>query len=320
MKQKLLYLAGLLVVLWGAWFFYTSAERRALSVPEHRDFFWTDSLAVDSLAVKFATWTHLARRNGRWVVFATDETYLADEEKIARVLRTNNEMVLENVISSHAEKFDKFNVDTLHGTILKTFAGGRPLAAFVLGKISGDMRHTYVRRLASDSVFMARGEFAQVYTKAPSEWRSPVIFDLDSALIDTIIWIEPDRGETRLLRTPNRDWVVWKPGIASPMPVDTSIANLKIRRLSPLRADAFPPEGNYGVPTFDTLGLQLIVHTTDGHADTLVWNRFAENENRSYAMRPGHPRPVYIFFKGSYDRLLGRYETLVQQDTTKIRP
>jgi hypothetical protein len=320
MTRKLLYLAGILVLLWGVWYFYSASERRSLAVPQHRDFFWTDSLKVDSVAIRYATWTHLVRRNGRWVVLTRGGELPADAQKLAQAIRTNNEMVLENLISTRQDKFEKFDVDTSRGVVMHLFAQGRPLSEFVLGKMAPDFRHTYVRRLASDSVFMARGNFQRIYNRAPTDWRSTLISDLDSTTIDTIRWIEPDRGETRLIHMPDKSWMVWKLGLDHPMPVDTAIANLKLRMLSPLRADAFPVEGDPSIPKFDTLGLQLIVHATDGRADTLVWNPVAETESqRTWAIRPGRPYPAYIFFRGSYDRLLGRYETLVKHDSTSAK-
>jgi len=320
MTRKLLYLTGLLVFLWGIWYFYSASERRSLAVPQQRDFFWTDSLKVDSVAIRYATWTHLARRDGRWVVLTRGGELPADAQILSEVIRTNNEMVLENLISTRQDKFEKFDVDTARGVVMHLFAQGRPLAEFVLGKMAADFRHTYVRRLASDSVFMARGNFQRIYNRAPSDWRSTIIFDADSTTIDTIRWIEPGHGETKLIRMPDKSWMVWKPGLDRPMPVDTTIANLKLRKLSPLRADAFPIEGSPDIPKFDTLGLEMIVHATDGRADTLVWNPVAEKETqRTWAIHPGRPNLVYIFFRGSYDRLLGRYETLVKRDSASAK-
>jgi hypothetical protein len=320
MPRRLLYLLGLLIALWGIWYFYSASERRSLAVPQQRDFFWTDSLKVDSIAVRYATWTHLARHDGRWVVFTPSGPQPADEPRLSELMRTDNEMVLENLISTRPDKFDKFDVDTSHGVVMKLFAQGKPEAEFVMGKIAADYLHTYVRRLASDSVFMARGNFQRIYNRAPTEWRSTVVFDADSTTIDTVRWIEPDRGETRLIHMPDKSWTVWKPGLDQPQPVDTAIANLKLRRLSPLRADAFPVDGSTDIPKFDSLGLQLIVHATDGRADTLVWQHVAEKETqRTWAIHPGRPYPVYIFFRGSYDRLLGRYDTLVRHDSTATK-
>ncbi len=316
MSRKLLYLVGLLVILWGIWYFYSTSERRTLSVQEERDFFWADSTKIDSADVKFATWTHLARHNGEWIVYIPGGSVPADSKKLSDVIRTNNEMVLENLISTRPDKFDKFDVDTLRGVVMHLYSQGKPLAEFVLGKVASDFRHTYIRRLTSDSVFMARGNFQRIYNRAPTDWRSKMIYTYDSTLIDTIRWIEPGREETRLIHMPDNSWMVWKPGLDRPMPVDTTIANLKVRMFSPLRADAFPMDNSPDIPKFDTLGLQIIVHTTDGRADTLVWRKFAETETQgTWAMRPGREFPVYIFFRNSYDRILGRFETLVKHDS-----
>jgi len=315
MTRKLLIMALVLIALWGGWYLYSSSERATLSVKERTDFFWVDTLSVDSAAFKYADWTHLAKRDGRWYVKRPTYEYPADENLLSKIIATTNGMVLENVISTNAAKLSKFEVDTTHGRVMQFFSGGRPLAEFVIGKLGAALVDTYVRQLQSDSVFMARGKFQQLYTMMPDQWKSRIVFDVDSSQVDTIRWVYPG-GETRLARGADRIWTAWEPGITAPAPVDTAVLNAKLTQICPLRTNNFHPEGNPDVPTFDTLGLQLIVVANDGRADTLVYNIPGEGSGKVYARRPGRPEPTFLFYKTAYDKLVTHYEDLIVKDTT----
>jgi hypothetical protein len=315
MTRRLLILAGALICLWGVWYVYSSSERATLSVNERTDFFWVDTLRVDSAAVKYADWTHLAKRNGKWYVERPAYSWPADEGLLSRILETTNNMVLENVISTNAVKFEKFQVDTTYGRVLRFFSGGTPLAEFVIGKLGAGSMDTYVRQFKSDSVFLARGQFQQLFTMMPDQWKSRVVFDVDSSEVDTIRWICPD-GETRLARGADRVWTVWETGKGQPVPADTAALNAKLTQLCPLRTNNFHPEGNPDVPTFDTLSLQLIVVTSDHRADTVVYSIPGEGSGKVYARCPGRAEPTFLFYKTAYDKLIGRYDDLVSKDTT----
>ncbi|MEW5701132.1 MAG: DUF4340 domain-containing protein [Candidatus Zixiibacteriota bacterium] len=318
MKRNTLLLLALAVVLWAIWYFYSGSERRELSVIERREFFQVDTLAVDSIAVKYASWTHLARRGGQWFCIYPDWSYPADDRVLTDIFHTTNDMVLENLISTKSEKQRTFEVDTLRGTMMEFYVHGEPVARYVVGKAGADYNHTYMRRVGSDSVYMARGDFQRLFRRVPSDWVSKTVFDLDSAQIDTIRWITAER-ETRLFRATDRSWRVSATGVVGEHPVDTAILNVRLHRLCPLRADAFAPEGGTVKAEMDHPGAQLIVSRADGRADTLLWNPEVAQpggETRMYAFLPGRPLPLFIFFKGSYDRLVCRYEDLVAKSAS----
>lgn len=310
MKRNLTILAVILVALWGAWYMYSRSERRELSIAERHEFFWVDTLKVDSVYFKYADWTHIVKRGDRWVVRSPLSEVPATTGLLSKVMQTGNEMVLENVISTNPEKSRTFEADTIRGRVMRYFGGGQPLAEFVIGKIGADMSHTYVRPLNSDTVYLARGRFDQLFTLVPDMWRSLQVFEYDSALVDTIRWVYPNR-ETRLLRGGDRKWQIWRTGMKESRPADPEAAAELVARVAQLKVDAYHPEGNPDVGSFDTLALQLIVTTSSGSADTLIVNHIPEGHQRMFVRRPSRPIPVYLFFQRNYDRLQGRFEDLV---------
>jgi hypothetical protein len=313
MKRNLFILFGLMVILWGAWYAFHTEERAELSIRERRDFFKADSLAVDSIAVKYATWVNLNRRDGRWNVIYSDWQHEADPNILGQVFKFTNEMVLENLISTKPEKHTSFQVDTMMGTVLRFFSQGAPAAEFVMGKAGADMNHTYIRQLQSDSVYMARGDFQRVFRRVPADWGSRMIFPTDSSQLNSIRWISKT-GEVRVARGDDGVWKVYKDGGATGLPVDTSVFNVRLRKMCPLNTDAFAMEGTGVTAETDNPDWQLILDSRDGRSDTLLWNHTPESESRMFAFRPGRPKPLYIFYRSSYDRMKGIFSDLVAKD------
>ena len=310
MKRNLLILAGLAVVLWGAWYAFHTVEQAELSIRERRDFFKADSLSVDSIAVKYATWAHLARRDGRWTVIFPDWQHDADPGILSQVFKFTNEMVLENLISTKPAKHGSFQVDTLSGTVMQFFSGGEPVIEFVMGKSGADFNHTYIRQLHSDSVYLARGDFQRVFRRVPSDWGSKVIFPIDSSQLHSIRWITQE-GEVRAARGDDGMWKVYKDRGTVGIPVDTSVFNVRLRRMCPLNTDAIALDSKGATAETDNPYLQLILDSRDGRSDTLLWNHTPESESRMFAFRPGRPKPLFIFYRSSYDRMKGIFSDLV---------
>lgn len=314
MTRKLLVLAGLVVLLWGAWYAFHIEEKTELSIHERRDFFRADSLTTDSIAVRYGNWTNIVRRNDTWIVKFTDWETEADPSILGQVFRFTNDMVLENLISTREEKHRSFKVDTLGGTLLQFFSAGAPKAEFVMGKAGADMNHTYIRQLQSDSVYLARGDFQRVFRRVPMDWGTRIVIPTDTASIASIRWITRD-DEVRVARADGGPWLVYKNGEMNGLPVDTAVFNPQLRTLCPTRIDAYGSDGTGIVAQTDAPFFQLIVDSRSGRSDTLLWNEPLEQENRMFAFRPGRPKPLYIFHKGTFDRMRSTYKDLVAKDT-----
>jgi hypothetical protein len=147
----------------------------------------------------------------------------------------------------------------------------------------------------------------------PDMWKSEIVFDFDSSLVDTIRWIYPD-SETRMTRAGDGSWLVWRTGMNEPVPADTAAARSRLAAVAPLKVDGYHPEDNPDVPGFDTLGLQLIVTTSDGRADTLMCGKLPEGSHKTFARRPNREQPIYLFFGPDYGSIHGRFEDIVRKN------
>jgi len=315
MKRKVLFLGGLFVVLLAVFLALRSAEKKRLSEESIHDFFWADSNLIDSIAIKYGSWSYLYLENGRWqMVIDSALAYPASILEVSNVIRTTNEMVLTDLISVNPAKREKFNVDTIKGTVIQFFGGGEVLSDFILGRIGQDFSHTYVRRQGSDSVFLAGGRFAGMYSKAPPQWMDRQVFDFEPRELVQLRWKYPDQ-ETRLVRTEEGRYLVSRDPDFTPVPGDSAESAYKFNYISTLTFSAFLPSGREGEASFDDVILSLTAIDSAGTSQELVFAEDTTTATRIFAIRPGQPRPVGIFFRSSYDRLTARYETMLAPDT-----
>lgn len=316
MKRNLLVLTGLFIAFLIVFLLYRSSEKKRLSEENIHEFFWADSTVIDSMAVKYGTWTHLFFGDGRWqMIVDTDLIHPAATADISNAIRTTNEMVLSDLISVNPAKQAKFTVDTTKGTIIEIYGQGKALTKFVLGRIGQDMTHTYVRRIGSDSVFLAKGRFSAIYTKPPSSWMDSQVFDFDPAELVEIRWKYPDHevrltqgggGAYQVSRSPGFQWT----------PGDSAKAAYKFNLISKLNYSAFqPPEQEYKV-SFEHLLLMLTVLDTTGNQHQLIFAADTSVTTRVFAIPPERPRPVGILFTQRYERLVADYDDLLAADTS----
>jgi len=316
MKRHLLILAGLFIVLLVVFLVFKSAEEKRLSRETIHDFFWADSAAIDSIAIKFGQWSHFFLRDGKWqMVVSADLTYPASSKDIASVISTTNQMVITDLISVNPANQAKLGVDTLMGTIIQFYGGGEILSEFVLGRVGQDFTRTYVRRREADSVYLAQGRFANIYSKAPPQWMDHQLFDFGPGELAEIRWQYPDQ-EARLTRDGAGGYLISRNPDFTPVPSDSTESAFKFDYLSSLSVTSYLPAARESEASFEDLALSLSAIDTLGVAHELIFAKDTSVANRFYTIRPGQARPVGIVFRNEYDRLTARYEQMIAPDTT----
>jgi hypothetical protein len=316
MKQKVLILSALFVAALAVFLLYKSAEKKHLSAENIHEFFWADSNLIDSLAIKYGTWTHLFRGADGWqMIVDADLVYPAAGADISEAIRSTNEMVLSDLISINPDKQSKFTVDTIMGTVIEFYGRGKSLSEFVLGKIGQDMTHTYVRRVGSDSVFLAKGRFSSIFTKPPSSWMDRQVFNYEPDELREVRWAFPDReirlrrdeqGIYQLSRNPGLAWVA----------CDSAKAAAKFNLIGKLFYSAFQPPEREHEASFESPLLRLSVFDTAGAEHRVLFAEDTSVTTRVFVIPEGRPRPIGILFTQRYERLLADDNDLLAADTS----
>jgi hypothetical protein len=124
-------------------------------------------------------------------------------------------------------------------------------------------------------------------------------------------WKHPD-GETRLTYSAEGKYLVSRDPDFVSVPADSTEAAYKFNYVSTLAFNSFLPSGREKEADFTKPALVLTaVDLAGAPSELLITGDTTSNAGRYYAIRPGQPRPIGIFFKSHYDRLTGRYDALL---------
>jgi len=316
MKRNILVLVAVFIVALVAFLVYRSVERKRLSAENIHEFFWADSNLIDSIAVKFGTWTHLFIRDGQWQMRVDENlVYPAAAEDISNAIRSTNEMVLTDLISVNPGKQAKFTIDTIMGTIIEFYGRGEILSEFVLGRIGQDMTHTYVRHVGSDSVWLAKGRFSSIYTKPPSSWMDRQLLNYGPGELAEVRWQYPDH-EVRLTRDAGGRFQVGRdPGFVG-APSDSAKAAQKFTLMSTFYLSAFQPPEREHEASFEKLKMALTVLDTLGNEQRLLFADDTTVTTRVFVIPENRPRPIGILFTQRYNQIAGSYEDLLAANSS----
>ncbi len=133
-----------------------------------------DSAAVDQITLRSPGGSVVLKKaSGTWMM-ESPIRYRADQSAVDAVLSKARSIPITTIVSSNAERFSLFNVDST-GTSVRLNAGDAVLASFYIGKPSSSFSETYVRKDGSSDVVLADGMFAYTFSRAANEWRDKAI-------------------------------------------------------------------------------------------------------------------------------------------------
>ncbi len=144
-----------------------------------------DSAAVDRIELHSTEGSvTLKKDNGAWML-ETPLRYRADQSAVAALIGKARSIPEKNVVSSNAERFGLFKVDST-GTSVRLSAGNSLLASFIVGKPSSSFTETYVRKDGSSDVILAEGMFAYTFSRGANDWRDKAILTVRQEEIQSV--------------------------------------------------------------------------------------------------------------------------------------
>ncbi len=144
-----------------------------------------DSAAVDRIELRSTEASvTLKKDNGAWML-ETPLRYRADQSAVAAVIGKARSIPVKNVVSSNAERYSLFKVDST-GTSVRLSAGNSLLASFIVGKPSSSFNETYVRKDGSPDVILADGMIAYTFSRGVNDWRDKTILTLKQDEIQSV--------------------------------------------------------------------------------------------------------------------------------------
>ena len=252
------------------------------------------------------TGTVLEKSDDVWIV-ASEDSFPAEPGAVEKILEPIPGFSRKDRISSNPEKQALYQVDSAGVQVAVEDAGGRRIAAFVVGKVGPDYQSTYVRDADSDDVILAPGYLTPVFERGTRTWQDLTVYDLEPQEIVEVRLTTPGQI-VGLERDESGAWYISQPESAS---CNKGRVSRLVKSLAYLRADyiagRLPVEGS-GVDVPDS---SLWFRTADGVEDAILFGGRDEN-NRTYFRRKASDM-VYILASPRVGSLLPRLHELRQQ-------
>ena len=298
MKKPIYTLAVILALCVVVYLVLKTKEKRTYAPQRVESFLEVDSSSVDRIEFWIlGTKMVFEKRGENW--FSTDpDSFRIDKTLVGQLVGLASNLEVVDLVSTNPQKQIFFQVDTLTGTTLNLLSQGKILASFVVGKMTTDYAHTYVRKTDSDEVWSAKGFISRIIQRRIDQWRDKSILELDPEKIQAIEF-NKGKGSFRLTKA-DTTWQL------SPSPYRESFDAKQdevtdfVERIATLRTDAFAALPDLEGVDFKKPVLTLKLTLDDGSEEILTIVQKSEEDKR-YFLTKQDEETFFILYQGSFD-------------------
>jgi len=300
MKKIYWILVGLLILFLVLYFGLTHKEKQRLFPKVKENFLEVDTSAVDKIEIK-KLGMHIVfeKKDQDWWI-TVPENYKADRLSVNKLLESAQDIKVKNLISTNKEKQIKFQVDTLTGTRLNFFQDEGLKASVVIGKMSPDFTHAYVRKTESDEVFLAVTYLSFILNRTLKGWKDRVVFELD---LEDVTAVDITRGKKKFKIVPEDTlWMV------SPYPYKESFKAKReqmdqfLDALCFLITDDFPSRRDLEKLDLEKPVFHYTITLKDGTEKSLGVFKLKDQEGQ-YFLKKDDDDTVFLLYQRSFERI-----------------
>ncbi len=193
MKNKSITYLGITLVVLLIVFFISKSTDKTVGRTEY--FVKVDTNLVDYIHLVSPDHgeTTLEKVNDFWRV--TDPVdFPAEVRNVHEVMKKLDGLEIENLVSGRAEQRSNYQVDST-GILVEVKGGGKMLANFYIGKPASTYKHTYMREVDSDDIFMVDGNFKYFFSRKTNDWRNKSIIQINKDAIEEFSVKFPDKSK-----------------------------------------------------------------------------------------------------------------------------
>ena len=300
MKKPIYVLLAIFLLFVIIYLVLVQKEKKTFSPRTVENFLGLDSASVNRIEFKKYDTKMVFQKIGQQWYIVEPDSYQADNKAIGQLISLASHLTVGEIISSNPEKQILFQVDSLTGTGLDFLSGERQVASVVVGKMSDDYMHAYLRRTGSEDVYLAKGFFSSITQQRVDHWRDRQILAFDPELVTEV---EFAQGKDKFKLT--LEDTMWQ---LSPHPYRETAAadNQKVgdyvRTLADIKSDKFPFDEEILGLRLENPELAIKLTFTDGHEERLFATK-APGEGTRYFVKTDQGESVFILFEYSFKRL-----------------
>jgi len=281
MKRTILILLGIFLFCILIYFLLLQKEHKTFAPSTVENFLALDSARVDQIEFKkFDTRMSFQKVGPGWFMTEPD-SFRADKDELGQLLNITSHLEVGEVISSNPEKQGYFMVDDFTGTTISFFSGKNKLTSLVVGKISKDLLHTYLRKTNSNDVFLASVLLARMTERGVAEWKDRGIFDIESNQVKEIEFSQKS-GNFKLTRSDTLWGLNLMPDGKSTTP-DYRLVNDYLFTLSSIKGDEWASKPEIEQLDFTKSEFTITITFLDGHRENLFIVQLQPGSDRYYA-------------------------------------
>jgi hypothetical protein len=221
-----------------------------------------------------------------------EKEYPVDSASITTALEKVVTLKKNVLISENPEKQTKFEVDSVKGTFVDIADNsGKAVGSFIVGKSGPDYTSNYVRKMGSNSVYMAPGNVRNAFYTDLKRWRNKSILKFDKTTAKGITLAAKDSAVITLAKADTGNpWQILDP---IKNPAKTEEVDAILNKLSVLNASDFQDEVLEDTAMgFDSPHLAVTVSFVNGSSRSVIFGK--KNKDNKYWVKTDSREQIFL--------------------------
>jgi hypothetical protein len=298
--NRSLMLAGLLIVLFGVYWFVNKSEPVAqTNVPLVN----ADSASVSFMKIVTATDTVELRKEGDGWKVSGAKPYPANSQNVGRALQKFAQMTRKAVVTDKPDRYAEFEVDGAKGVQVVVTSGGKE-QTLILGKPSPSMQTSYARVEGDKEVWEIGGNHASTFRRPRADWRDKTITTLPMDSIRKVTITFPT--EQVVLSKVDTTWSGTMNG--TPFTAAKSQIERVTRLLSKMSAVEF--SDTLSDAAFSTPECTVLAEMSDGSSTEL---KLVKRDDKQYFLRKSGALSDFVIYNSTAEVLMKKPDDLIEK-------
>jgi hypothetical protein len=286
-NKKLFILAGILVVLVALALTYNHHRQTAKPESYFKEFKPEAITKVEM--IKKGQTVALEKSGAAWQVKA-EKTWPANKMLVDELLNSLKDLTIGSIVSTNPQRQAEFQVDNDNGISLKVFKGSEQVLDIIVGKVSSDYLHGFLKFPGKNEVYQGIGAGRWIVERDAKAWRDRTIVSVNEKEVDQITITGKEK--TSLFQKGG----VWRLNDPDKGPETNPInVNQYTAVLCSLTADDFIDEPKadaaYG---FDKPTLTLFIKMKDKSEHSLILGNSKKENDQTFYYLKKKDNPVYF--------------------------
>jgi len=241
--------------------------------------------------------------------------YPVDSAAITSALEKIVSLEKTTLISEKPEKQTIFEVDTTKGIQVELFgAASKSVGTVIIGKTGPDYNSNYVRKIGSDSVFMAQGGIRYAFFTDLNRWRDKSIVKFDKATAQGLTLARNDGSMITIAHADSGNpWEILAP---IKNPAKTDVVESILDKLSNLLATDFQdeplPDSAMG---FDKPEIGVTVSFKNGSSRNIIFGK--KNKDNKYWVKVEGKEQIFLVSEYVFNQVNKKLDDLKGEPLVK---